>query len=516
MASAEKRTGRDKRPYYRARWERPDGVKDTIKGSDGRAIRFPTKITAKTAARKLEDEANAAAGIGRWVPPELSRTTLGEFVRGEDGEDGWLMEATVDLAESSKANYEHHLSHILPALGAVPLVEIDTKAIDAWERSEKAAGAASSARTYRSTLHTILTDAVASGHIAINPATRRRGRGRKSGRGGTAGRKPQKAITTALGALLLGERMSLLSGRDDEFVCTVLQLYATLRWGETVGLEAEFVSPEVIHVEWQLYEMGRSGKFVRCAPKDDSYRAIDIPVWLGQLLRGHIAGAAPAACACHGQRYVFRGNETRAGYRLKEVAAEAGVSVGTVSNALNRPERVAATTREKVEKAVAELGASAGGTRYAAHWRRSGHSSSLWAPAATGYYPAKAPYPRRPVLVRGEPVPGVPVRGRGAEARADASWLPIRQGLTRHGMRHSGKTLMEEIGAPKVLMDDRMGHIDSSVSARYSHVTDPMRRRLMDDLTEQWYSSLDARIAMHPRSPVAVVDRLLLDRAETR
>lgn len=516
MASAEKRTGRDGRPYYRARWVRPDGVKDTVKGSDGKAIRYPTKVTARKAAQAAEDEANAAAGRGRWIAPELSRVTLGEFVRGEDGEDGWLAEATADLAESSRANYEHHLTHILPVFGAVPLAEIEGKAIDAWERAEKAAGAASSARTYRATLHTILTDAVAAGHIATNPATRRRGRGRKSGRGGTAGRKPQKAITTALGAVLLGERMSLLSGRDDEFVCTILQLYATLRWGETVGLEVELVSPEVVHVEWQLYELGKSGRFVRCAPKDDSYRVIDIPPWLGALVRGHIARAAPAACECHGQRYVFRGNETRAGYRLADAAAAAGVSVGTVSNVLNRPERVAQATRERVEKAVAELGAAAGGTRYAAHWRRSGHGSTLWTPAATGYFPARAPYPRRPVLVRGEPVPGVPVRGRGAEARADASWLPIRQGLTRHGMRHSGKTLMEEIGTPKVLMDDRMGHIDSSVSARYSHVTDPMRRRLMDDLTEQWHASLDARIAMHPRSPVPVLDRLLLDRAETR
>jgi integrase len=516
MAGVEKRTGRDGKPYYRARYVRPDGRKGTVLGTDGKAIKYPTKVTAIKAARKAEDEADAAAGRGRWVPPELSRTTLYQFVYGADGEDGWLEEATADLADSSKANYGHHLSHILPTFGATPLAEIDSQAIDAWERAEKAAGAASSARTYRATLHTILTDAVAAGHVATNPATRRRGRGRKSGRGGTAGRKPQKAITNAVGALLLGERMSLLSGRDDEFVCTVLQLYATLRWGETVGLDAQYVGQESIAVEWQLYELGRSGKFVRCAPKDDSYRTIDIPAWLGQLLRGHIARAAPAACGCHGQRYVFRGNEVRAGYRLKEVAELAGVSIGTVSNVFNRPERVAAATRERVDKAAAELGAEAGGTRYAAHWRRSGHSSALWTPAATGYFPAKAPYPRRPVLVRGEPVPGIPVRGRGAEGRADASWLPIRQGLTRHGMRHSGKTLMEEIGTPKVLMDDRMGHIDSSVSARYSHVTDVMRRRLMDDLTEQWCASLDARLAMHPRSPVPVLDRLLLERAETR
>ena len=41
---------------------------------------------------------------------------------------------------------------------------------------------------------------------------------------------------------------------------------------------------------------------------------------------------------------------------VKDVAASAGVSLGTVSNVMNRPEMVAAGTRERVERAMAELG----------------------------------------------------------------------------------------------------------------------------------------------------------------
>jgi LacI family transcriptional regulator len=41
---------------------------------------------------------------------------------------------------------------------------------------------------------------------------------------------------------------------------------------------------------------------------------------------------------------------------IKDVAARAGVSVGTVSNVLNRPERVAEETRTRVQAAIASLG----------------------------------------------------------------------------------------------------------------------------------------------------------------
>ncbi len=41
---------------------------------------------------------------------------------------------------------------------------------------------------------------------------------------------------------------------------------------------------------------------------------------------------------------------------VKDVAALAGVSLGTVSNTLNRPDRVSEATRLKVERAMAELG----------------------------------------------------------------------------------------------------------------------------------------------------------------
>jgi hypothetical protein len=84
-------------------------------------------------------------------------------------------------------------------------------------------------------------------------------------------RGAEKAITTALGILLIAERAALLSGRDDEFVAVVTLGFTGIRWGELVGLEATFVRPAGIRVEWQLCELD-SGQLHRCPPKDESRR----------------------------------------------------------------------------------------------------------------------------------------------------------------------------------------------------------------------------------------------------
>ncbi len=66
------------------------------------------------------------------------------------------------------------------------------------------------------------------------------------------------------------------------------------------------------------------------------------------------------------------------------------------------------------------------------------------------------------------------------------------------------------VGVPAVLQDERMGHEDGSVQARYSHVTAAMRHQLKAGLTGVWHRALEARRELAPRSPVAVLDRLLV------
>src|SRR5437667_4834629 len=97
------------------------------------------------------------------------------------------------------------------------------------------------------------------------------------------------------------------------------------------------------------------------------------------------------------------------------------------------------------------------------HYRRSNYARRVFRPACDGRF---EPAPSRPArLVIADPTawPGIPVamwplappgatafippRGRGIQPIPGgiplACWLPVRPGLTPHGLRHSHKTWME-------------------------------------------------------------------------
>jgi integrase len=502
MAYAEKR-----QDYWRARYRLPTGELRTVSDLSGAALRFRNKREAERAANDAESRARRTRR-----DPTAGRMLFGDFA------SGWY--AAQDLAASTMQNYRRHIEeHLLPTFENVAVEDILASDVAVWEKKERAAGyAEASLKTWRGTLHLILADAVEEGLRDSNPAARRRGRGKRAGRSRSRG--AEKVVTTALGILLIAERAALLSGRDDEFLALVLMGFTGMRWAELVGLEAPFVRRGSVRVEWQLYELD-TGELLRCPPKDDSHRTVVVPAWLDVLLVDHVARTKPKPCLCHGLAYAFQGHRaangaTRTpGPTIADVARRAGVSTGTVSSVLNRPGQVPDATCSRVLAAVAELGYVRGGVplgKPAAHWRRTGFATWLFHPAATGWYPRAAPRDARPVPVVGAPFPGVPVRGRNAAARADACWAPIAQGLTPHGLRHTYKTLMVELGTPSILMDEQMGHADGSVQARYSHVTQPMRAQLLAGLTGVWHAALDARQAMASGSPVRVLDRLLDER----
>ncbi|WP_205820377.1 MULTISPECIES: LacI family DNA-binding transcriptional regulator [unclassified Microbacterium] len=92
---------------------------------------------------------------------------------------------------------------------------------------------------------------------------------------------------------------------------------------------------------------------------------------------------------------------------VRDVAAAAGVSVGTVSNVLNQPDKVAATTVERVQAVIAELGFV---RNDAARQLRAGRSRSIG------------------LIVPDAGNPFFADVARGAEARADEDSLAVLLG----------------------------------------------------------------------------------------
>ena len=90
-----------------------------------------------------------------------------------------------------------------------------------------------------------------------------------------------------------------------------------------------------------------------------------------------------------------------------------------------------------------------------------------------------------------------------------ACWVPVRDGLTPHGLRHSHKTWMAEDGIPEILAEQRLGHQVPGMRGLYAHASQRMREDLTAILQARWERSLRDRAAIDPHSPVPLLDDLL-------
>ena len=90
-----------------------------------------------------------------------------------------------------------------------------------------------------------------------------------------------------------------------------------------------------------------------------------------------------------------------------------------------------------------------------------------------------------------------------------ASWLPLRPGLTPHGLRHGHQTWLDDLGVRYVLQSERMGHEVPGMRGVYSHITPRMRAELRDGLQGLWEASLQKRALLSRRSTVSILDSVL-------
>lgn len=463
MASAEKRG-----KYWRARPRLADGSKATYRfGHDGQ------RFTTKTAAMRFAEEIEADIRRDLWKDPKSGDILLVDWV------NRWF--PAQDIEDTTGDGYEWHIeTHILPYFGQEPLRRLNTLDIAAWELSLHRDGVCgeTSAMSARTLLHTILADAVDAGIIGANPAARRRNRGKKAGRGRT---RREEVWATPRDALLIGERLSVLSGRPDELIRALTLAYTGARWGEGVGLERQYFRLSTIRIEQQVYE--RKGTWVKKPPKDNSYRDIHLPPFLSDLLSRQLQHHESGHCSCEGARgcgggrYVFIGED-------------------------------------------------------GAHERRSNFGRRRWRPAVDGRHADAKDRPGYPVLadLAEAPWPGMvrrswpaaiprqeftPPRRRGfwsygMERHHVASWLPVKLGLKVHGLRHGHKVWLDELGVPAVASEERLGHELPGIIGQYSHTSPEMIRMITTGLQGLWEASLIERAKIGDgRSPVPLLDELL-------
>ena len=250
-----------------------------------------------------EDPADAKGQIteqmqGTWRDRSGPRILLEEWI------DIWagLLD---DIEPTTRAKYKYFVEgHILPAFQGRQIGSLTFEEIEAWDRAIptqiSARGrpyARSVASGARSLLITILGDAVHADRLERNPAERRKGRrGRVRARGRAPHRLPNQAtanVITPFQALCLAERCALLSGRGIDFVMNVFATWTGVRWGELMAVEGweGKDSPLQISdngistyaVDWQLRELG--GVVRKSPPKDGSYRVLDLPPFLAELMQ---------------------------------------------------------------------------------------------------------------------------------------------------------------------------------------------------------------------------------------
>ena len=323
----------------------------------------------------------------------------------------------------------------------------------------------------------------------------------------------------------MAERAALLAGRDDEFTMLVTIGYTGMRWGETIGLERDLLLPSLINVEWQLREV--SGRFHRLPPKDDSYRStnvepltpVDLPPFLAGLLAAQAGKHARQRCTCaagHGGsgRYVFLGpdggHHRNSNYarRIFRPACD-----GRHPPANGSPGRlVIADTTAWPGTPAAAWPPAVPGKPFAPPSGRG--TQRLISTADTGRCPSCGHAVRLRLdgrIIAHKNEPGH-CPGSGEQPAGDtplACWLPVKDGLTPHGLRHGHKTWMVEDGIPEILAEQRLGHQVPGMRGLYAHASQQMREKLTAALQARWDESLRQRAAIDPHSPVPLLDNLL-------
>ena len=245
---------------WQVRYTALDGLRRTLEHT------YRTKADAEVAYAVVA----ADMSTGRWVDPSLAGVTFGTYATRWVGERATITGRTRELYASLLR------LHLAPYLGEVQLRYLSPAVVRRWrrERHDAGVGAPTTAKAYR-LLRSIMATAVDDEVILRNPC-RIKGAGTED--------SPERPVLSPVEVARLAEAIE-----PRYRLVVLLAVYASLRWGELMGLHRADIDLEAmtLTVRRSVSEVG--GRLVVKAPKSRAgYRTVALPVALRPDIQDHL------------------------------------------------------------------------------------------------------------------------------------------------------------------------------------------------------------------------------------
>jgi len=281
MAPTKKRRFGRVRQLPSGRWQA------RYRGPDGKDHPAPNTFETRRLAERFLSLVEADITQGRWVAPEASRITVGQWA------EEWFAASTPTLKAKTRHTYRSLLTRlILPRFGNVMISAVLPMAVSRWVADLSTRVGASQVRQAYRLLSQIMGAAVDNGLIPATPC-----------RGVKLPRLPAPS-PTILTAEHVDRLVAELSPPDDLLVLVLA--YGGLRIGEALCLRRRHVDlaqGRVIVAE-ALAQL--PGGPVIDTPKSHQRRELALPAFVVDRLREHLAGLPD-----HPDVFLFPGRQRR-------------------------------------------------------------------------------------------------------------------------------------------------------------------------------------------------------------
>lgn len=315
---------------FQARYIGPDGLRRTA----------PVTFDSKGAARRWLSMCETDILRGTWTDVEAASERLGPYAAK------WIRERP-NLAARTVEGYEGTLRrHVEPYLGSKEIRQITPAVVRAWRQRllHDGVGANSVAKAYR-LLRAVMNTALDDQLIARNPCRIK----------GAATETPEERPV-----LTVAQVQRLAGAIEPRYrLLVLLAVYASLRWGEIIGLQrGDFNLAEgTVRVRRAVAEM--NGRLFIKTPKTAAgTRTVAYPMWLVPEIERHLEAYADPGPEAYlflvrGDTWPRRGNFSRLWQRI---LADVGLSGIRLHDLRHTGNHLAAATGASTRELMGRMG----------------------------------------------------------------------------------------------------------------------------------------------------------------